>query len=52
MTQLVKIAIILAIIELESSFCVHLKACKKQFPMRHDMPMSKVIKIGVDCELL
>jgi hypothetical protein len=50
MTQLVKIAIILAIIEPESSFWVHLKAHKKQFPMRHDMPTLKVIKIGVDCD--
>jgi hypothetical protein len=52
MTQLVRIYIIPAIVELESSFWVNLKACKKQFSVRHDMSTLKVIKIGVDCELL
>lgn len=47
-----KIVIILAIIELESSFWVHLKAHKKEFPMGHDMPTLKVIEFGVDSELL
>lgn len=47
-----KIVIIVAIIELESSFGVLLKAYKKEFPMGDDMPALNVIEFGVDCELL
>jgi hypothetical protein len=38
MTQLVKVAIIPVLIELENSFSVHLKANEMQFPMMYHVP--------------